>query len=57
MRALSKVASFAVLLAAMAALPSTLIAIRQMTDRVSATIPHHDSALEEAEYWARAFVP
>ena len=55
MRALSKIASVAALLAALAVLPATLIALSQMADQVAAAIPHHASALEQAEFWARAF--
>ena len=54
MKALSKIASVAVLLAAMAALPSTLIALRQMAGQVAAAMPRHASAVEAAEFWARA---
>ncbi|HUT90633.1 MAG TPA: hypothetical protein VMY37_14110 [Thermoguttaceae bacterium] len=55
MRALTKIASVAALLATLAVLPATLIAISQMADQVAAAIPHHASALEQAEFWARAF--
>ena len=55
MRALSKIASVAALLAALAVLPATLIALSRMADQVAAAIPHHASALEQAEFWARAF--
>ena len=55
MKALSNVAVTGVLLAALAALPAVLIALRQMADRVAATIPSHSSALEQAELWFRAF--
>jgi hypothetical protein len=55
MKALSNVAAPAVLLAALAALPAVLIAFRQMADRVAATIPTHAPALEQAEFWCRAF--
>jgi len=55
MRALSQIASVAALLAALAVLPATLIALSQMADQVGAAIPHHASALEQAEFCARAF--
>jgi hypothetical protein len=55
MKALSNVAAPAVLLAALAALPAVLIAFRQMADSLAATIPSHASALEQAEFWFRAF--
>ena len=55
MRALSQIASVAALLVALAVLPATLIALGRIADQVSATIPHHASALEEAEFWAHAF--
>jgi hypothetical protein len=55
MKALSHVAATALLLAALAALPAMLIAFRQMADRIAATVPSHASALEQAEFWFRAF--
>ena len=52
MKALSNVAFPALLLAA---LPAVLIAFRQLADSVAATIPSHATALEQAEFWFRAF--
>lgn len=55
MRALSRIASVAALLAALAVLPATLIALLRMADEIGATVPHHASSLEQAEFCARAF--
>ena len=55
MRAVSEIASVAALLAALAVLPATLIALSRMADQVAAAIPHPASALEQAEFWARVF--
>jgi hypothetical protein len=55
MKGLSNVAVTTLLLAALAALPAALIAFRQMADQVAATIPSHSSAMEQAEFWFRAF--
>ncbi len=57
MKTLSEVASITALLAALVLLPATLIAVRQAADQAVAALPHHATALEEAEFWARAFVP
>ena len=54
MKGLSNVAVTG-LLAALAALPAVLIAFRQLADSVAATIPSHATALEQAEFWFRAF--
>ena len=54
MKALAKIASLTVFLAALAILPSTLIALRQMAGQVAAAMPRHASAVEAAEFWARA---
>ena len=55
MRALSQIASVAALLAALAVLPATLIALDRIADQLNAAVPHHTSALEQAEFWAHAF--
>ncbi len=55
MKALNQVGPIAVLLSALALLPVTWIAFRQLVDQVAATIPCHGSALEAAEFWSRAF--
>jgi hypothetical protein len=57
MKALSKLASTAVLLATLATLPSALIAFRYMVHEVTASAPHFTSPIQEAEYWSRAFTP
>jgi len=54
-RALSQIASVAALLAALAVLPATLIALDRIADQLNAAVPHHTSALEQAEFWAHAF--
>ena len=57
MKALNQIAPIAVLLSALAALPVTWVAFRQLVGEVAATIPRHGSALEAAEFWTRAFGP
>lgn len=57
MKTPSEIASITVLVAALVLLPATLIAVRQVADRAVASLPHHATALEEAEFWARAFAP
>jgi len=57
MKALLKSASTAVLLAALATFPATVIAFRQMVDQMTASVPHFASSIEEVEYWTHAFGP
>ncbi len=57
MKTLSEIASITALLAALVVLPAILIGIRQAADQAVAALPHHATALEEAEFWARTFVP
>ena len=54
MKALSSVAAAAAL-AMLATLPAILIAFRQIADRIAMTVPTHGSALDQAEFWFRAF--
>jgi hypothetical protein len=55
MKAFSHLAATVVLLAALATLPATLIAFRQIAGRVAATVPTHASAIDQAEFCFRAF--
>ena len=57
MKALSKLASTAVLLAMLATFPSAIIAFRYMVHEVTASAPHFASPIQEAEYWTHAFTP
>ena len=57
MKALSKLATAALLLTTLAMLPSTVIAFRYMVDQMTVGAPHLASPIEEAEFWARAFGP
>jgi hypothetical protein len=57
MRFLPRIATTALLLATLAILPSAFVSARMMVNQVSATIPHHGSPIEQAEFWFRAFGP
>lgn len=57
MKTLSEITSIAALLVALVLLPAMMIAVREAADRAACTLPHHATAIEEAEFLARAFVP
>ena len=57
MKALTELAPAAVLASALAVLPAAVAAFRQLADQVAATIPHHASALDAAEFWTRVLGP